>query len=586
MNVWANTVITSKGNDLLAKLTQGNTLDLVEAVAGTGFVTPGLLQNQTEVTNPKQTLSFRSVSYPGNGKCALPMVLTNDGVETGYEATQLGVYANDPDEGKILFFIAQSVSAEKGTAVPSETEMPGYSADWTFYLKYGQADGVTVTVDPANTVSPAELAEFKMGLNGVDIVAATGDGLAYTATIPNLTELKKGLVITIIPDKTSTATIPSLNVNGLGAKNIKQRIANNTSLTAAAAHDSWMIAGKPVPLMYDGSQWVTITGRPSASALYGIAPITSGGTGADNAEDALKNLGAVSRTLSWKSASPSSVFAGQTIEITIPEDGYDVYEIAFRLSVSYFQTVTQILTLSTSDSTILNHKLFCCNEFGVEFSRNVTIKQTDLSTVSLSFSNANYFDADGNAIKTDNSYIIPITIHGIKGTKDITDNSGSGSQGGTNTGGGGGSGNQVISGTSAPLVLYGTIDNEYPEMYLNDSSYGDEALEAILTGRQILVRVPDRAVVEGSGSAWYDEYSGFTASFAPIMMYQLPNRDNDFLYLFYLRDEKQTLNLSAVGMGTIEMPVYGQLKMKLSQNYSECPLDHKTTDEWFAILNQ
>ena len=123
-------------------------------------------------------------------------------------------------------------------------------------------------------------------------VTATGDGEAYTATVEGVTALKKGMMITIIPDKTSTATIPSLNVNGLGAKNIKQRLALNTSLTVGAATEAWMIAGKPVPLLFDGIVWVTITGRPAASTLYGMASIENGGTGASTADEARKNLGA------------------------------------------------------------------------------------------------------------------------------------------------------------------------------------------------------------------------------------------------------------------------------------------------------
>ena len=160
MNIWANAVITEKGLALLAKLTQGNTLDIVDAVTGSGYVTPGLLMKQTEVTDPKQTLKAKTVSYPETGRCDLPLILTNDGLETGYEATQVGVFANDPDEGKILFFISQSIDANTGTTVPSETEMPGYSAEWTFRLQYGQADSVNVTVDPSNTISPAELRAY------------------------------------------------------------------------------------------------------------------------------------------------------------------------------------------------------------------------------------------------------------------------------------------------------------------------------------------------------------------------------------------------------------------------------------------
>lgn len=133
------------------------------------------------------------------------------------------------------------------------------------------------------------LAIFKGELNGVDLIKATGNGNAYTATIPNVTALKRGMIITIIPDTTSTATIPNLNVNGLGAKNIKQRISTNTSLTVEAGNASWMIANKPVPLLFDGTQWVTITGRAAAQDLYGTVPLEKGGTGVNSLED-LKEL--------------------------------------------------------------------------------------------------------------------------------------------------------------------------------------------------------------------------------------------------------------------------------------------------------
>lgn len=157
MNQWANTVLTDKGAALLAKLAQGNTLNITRTTTGVGFVTPGLLTKQIEVTGPKQELAFKSVTYPENGKCAIPVSLKNDALGVGYEATQIGLYAMDPDEGEILLIISQAPDANSGTIVPSATEMPGYSAEWTFYLQYGQANGVTVTVDPTGTVSREEM---------------------------------------------------------------------------------------------------------------------------------------------------------------------------------------------------------------------------------------------------------------------------------------------------------------------------------------------------------------------------------------------------------------------------------------------
>lgn len=157
MNQWANTVLTDKGATLLAKLTQGNTLHITRAATGEGFVTPGMLTKQTAITGHKQDLEFKKVTYPENGKCAIPVSLKNDSLVAGYEVTQVGLYATDPDDGEILLIISQAPDANSGTIVPSATEMPGYSAEWTFYLQYGQADGVTVMVSPSNTVTHEDM---------------------------------------------------------------------------------------------------------------------------------------------------------------------------------------------------------------------------------------------------------------------------------------------------------------------------------------------------------------------------------------------------------------------------------------------
>lgn len=149
MNIWENAVITNKGLALLAKLVKGATLNITRAEIGAGYVTPGLLQKQTAVTDPRQIPTFQPISYPETGKCAVPLSITNDEVSVGYKATQVGCYAMDPDEGEILYFIAQAESGA-GTNIPSVSEMPGYSAEWTFYFQYGQADSVNVAVDQAN----------------------------------------------------------------------------------------------------------------------------------------------------------------------------------------------------------------------------------------------------------------------------------------------------------------------------------------------------------------------------------------------------------------------------------------------------
>lgn len=124
--------------------------------------------------------------------------------------------------------------------------------------------------------------------------ASSADGVAYTATIPGVTSLYAGLKITVMLDKTSTSTSPTLNINGLGAKAIRQPLTTNSFASTTANSASWLNKAAPITLIYNGSLWRTDFFRPSATTLYGTTAIANGGTGADNAADALTNLGAAS----------------------------------------------------------------------------------------------------------------------------------------------------------------------------------------------------------------------------------------------------------------------------------------------------
>ena len=150
-----------------------------------------------------------------------------------------------------------------------------------------------------------------------NVVNATGDGAAYTATVPGVSSLKNGITITIIPNKTSTATIPTLNVNGLGAKSIKQKLSLNTALTTEAVNESWMVANKPITLQYNGSVWTTIAPRASATDIYGTVAIDNGGTGADTAPAALVNLGAQAQHTPVTVTLPASGWTNNRQTVTV-----------------------------------------------------------------------------------------------------------------------------------------------------------------------------------------------------------------------------------------------------------------------------
>lgn len=133
-----------------------------------------------------------------------------------------------------------------------------------------------------------------------EIVTTAGTGSAYTATVKGITALTPGLNFIMIPHVVSASTAPTLNVNGLGAKSIRQPLTTNTSATAAGASNTWLVANKPVRVMFDGTYWKTIElPRPSASGLYGNVPVANGGVPSCSASNNGQFLRVVGGVATW-----------------------------------------------------------------------------------------------------------------------------------------------------------------------------------------------------------------------------------------------------------------------------------------------
>lgn len=146
-----------------------------------------------------------------------------------------------------------------------------------------------------SNVPTSDFATKMLEHNANAIYTATStDGVAYSVTVPGVTSLYAGLQITIKPGKLSASTTPTLNVNGLGAKGIRQPLSTNNVATAPGTIATWLSTNNPIRLTYSGSVWKTEFYRPSSSTLYGTMAIDKGGTGGTTAETALANLGGAS----------------------------------------------------------------------------------------------------------------------------------------------------------------------------------------------------------------------------------------------------------------------------------------------------
>lgn len=203
-----------------------------------------------------------------------------------------------------------------------------------------------VSVNGSSISAPEILYNTKFA--GERIAKATStDGKAYTVNLPGVAKLYTGLEIIIIPDIVSATTLPTLNVNGLGAVHLKRRITSNTLTTVQSENEEFLCKDQPIRVIYNGKVWVMDMARANVNDLYGKVPVENGGTGADNAEEALTNLGAISKS-EFEVITPTITAIGLTISshsVQCVRVGKIVL-VAGSVSVSATSGGTDTLTIS------------------------------------------------------------------------------------------------------------------------------------------------------------------------------------------------------------------------------------------------
>lgn len=157
--------LTVKGKALNAKMQAGDgkvPLHLVELVAGAGRSND--LVNLEEVVDPR--LNFVFEQKAGQGVHArIRALLTNQGnphtnpaippLVTGFSMQQMGFYAIDPDEGRILYQVYQFEINDQGSGipyVPAAMERP-WTYTPTFIVTLTDEGLLQLTIDPNSLAS-------------------------------------------------------------------------------------------------------------------------------------------------------------------------------------------------------------------------------------------------------------------------------------------------------------------------------------------------------------------------------------------------------------------------------------------------
>jgi hypothetical protein len=116
---FTGTLLTQKGRNLLSKAQTGATLTFTKIKIGDGTWATGTDPTQlNDLVDPKLSLSIQSIQVVGDGTVRLRFVLTNTGLQQGFFMREIGIYAQDPDLGEILYAVAYA--GDRADYIPSD----------------------------------------------------------------------------------------------------------------------------------------------------------------------------------------------------------------------------------------------------------------------------------------------------------------------------------------------------------------------------------------------------------------------------------------------------------------------------------
>lgn len=189
---------TTKGLTLAAKTAAGTKLTVTKVTAGSGETA----KSATVLAGEKQTLTTGTATVSGQ-TAVLPVTLAEAKASVAYQLTELGVYANDPDEGEILY---QVFRLDEVRAISA-----GGENVYRFYLKQTVgAAGITVTCSPAGLLVDEDLAPTRSKVLMLSVPSRTATLTAaelqgYLDALPRM--LTEALTIYISGTAAETLTI-------------------------------------------------------------------------------------------------------------------------------------------------------------------------------------------------------------------------------------------------------------------------------------------------------------------------------------------------------------------------------------------
>lgn len=208
--------LTNKGIALQAKAQAGAQLKYTKFVLGDGKLAGQSITTLNNVISPKKTTDVVRISMVPPNLAKVGFVLSNQDVTTGFFFREIGLFANDPDHGEILYWYANA--GDTADYIPPAGGSDIIAKNFDVLPFVGQAQNVTATInqslvyathedveeaeqranaytdekvqDLGSTITPGQIGaasktEFDEHKNNQDIHVTVSDKTKWNAAFPN-----------------------------------------------------------------------------------------------------------------------------------------------------------------------------------------------------------------------------------------------------------------------------------------------------------------------------------------------------------------------------------------------------------------
>lgn len=142
---WNGLVMTDKGVALQSKVQAGEVLNITKMKLGSGTLPAETdIRKLTDLVIPEQNLGIGG-REPNGDYCKISATISNVGLEAGYYVRELGVFAQDPDDGEILYAYTTDGAPDY---LPAEGGSTVISQEFSVNIAVSDTDKINVEIDP------------------------------------------------------------------------------------------------------------------------------------------------------------------------------------------------------------------------------------------------------------------------------------------------------------------------------------------------------------------------------------------------------------------------------------------------------